>query len=291
LQVADHPNIVKLKEVVTSRASEATRNKGSVFMVFEYCECDLVGLMKASKLSEPHIMCLLKQLMEAVHFTHLNRVLHRDIKPSNILVNSQGILKLADWGLCRRYAESGKFTNRVVTRWYRAPELLLGEQQYSTAIDMWAVGCVMAELLLGRALFPGVDDLNQLKIIFDLCGRPAKEQMPTGWEHLPHAKEVLNGESTPSQLNMRFAALRPSARDLIVRLLELDPAKRMSAKDALNHDYFWGNPGPCHPELIPVPRGDGLHELQVREEYQKKHAEASSAAHSHDKGGKAASRN
>ena len=209
----ENPNIVKLKEVVTSKASDATRNKGSVFMVFEYAECDLVGLMKSRKLSEPHIMCLLKQLLEAVHVAHVNQVLHRDIKPSNVLVNSQGILKLADWGLCRKWVHGNKYTNRVVTLWYRAPELLLGEQHYTTAIDMWAVGCLMAELLIGRALFPGKDEVNQLKLILELCGKPAKDQLPAGWENLPLAKDFLFGEATPSQMQMRFAFLRPQAKD------------------------------------------------------------------------------
>jgi len=270
LSQVEHDNIVRLKEVVTSKASDATRNKGSVFMVFEYAECDLVGLMKTAKLTEPHIMCVVRQILQAVHFAHVNHVLHRDIKPSNVLVNSHGIVKLADWGLCRQWVEGNKYTNRVVTRWYRAPELLLGEQQYTPAIDMWAVGCLLAELLIGRALLPGKDDVNQLKIIFELCGKPGKDTMPSGWENLPLAKEMLSGDSTPSQMQMRFAFLRPSAKDLIFRMLELDPAKRITAKDALNHDWFWGDPAPCEPKYLPIPKGDGLHEFQLRQEAARK---------------------
>ena len=282
----DHPNVVKLKEVVSSKASEATRNKGSVFMVFEYAECDLVGLMKTAKLAETHIMCLLKQLLQALHFAHTNNVLHRDIKPSNILVNSSGILKLADWGLCRKCMPGLKHTNRVVTRWYRAPELLLGEQQYTGAIDMWAVGCVMAELLSGRPLLPGKDDVNQLKLILELCGTPAKKDLPERWASLSGIE--WGDEGVPSQMRMRFAALRPQAQDLLARMLTLDPAKRISASDALDHIYFWGNdPAPCDPSFIPIPKGDGLHEYQLREAdaaQRKQHQEAAVHHHADSKG-------
>lgn len=265
LSQVDHLNIVKLKEVVTSKPSDATRNKGSVFMVFEYAESDLVGLMKTTKLNESHIMCLMKQLLEALHFAHKNSVLHRDIKPSNVLVNSQGILKLADWGLCRKCVEGGKYTTRVVTRWYRAPELLLGDSHYTSAVDMWAVGCLMAELLLGRAILPGKDDVNQLKITFELCGTP--DEMPPAWTTLTLASELLRDQSLPSQMNQRFATLRHSAQDLLFKMLYLDPSKRISAGEALDHDYFWGtDPAPCHPSFIPRPKGDGLHEFQLREQ-------------------------
>lgn len=279
LQQVKHRNIVHLREVVTSKATDATRNKGSVYMVFEYAVCDLVGLMDKSSLTESHIMCIVKQLLDALHFAHVNKVLHRDIKPANILVTSEGLLKLADWGLCRRWAEGNRYTNRVVTRWYRAPELLLGEQQYTGAIDMWAVGCVMAELFIGRALLPGKDEVDQLKIIFDLCGKPTKESMPIGWLSLPLAKELLTGEPTQSQMNMRFAFLKPPARDLILRMLELDPTKRITAKDALQHDWFWGtNPAICEPRMLPVPKGDGMHEHQLREEAARKEKQRQEAA-------------
>jgi cyclin-dependent kinase 12/13 len=281
LQRVNHPNIVKLKEVVTSKATDATRNKGSVFMVFEYAVCDLVGLMDSAQLNESHIMGIMKQLLGAVHYAHVNNVLHRDIKPANILMTSDGYVKLADWGLCRKSAPGGKFTNRVVTRWYRAPELLLGEQQYSAAIDMWSVGCVMAELFLKRAIFPGKDDLDQLKLIFDLCGKPSLDGIPQSWSHLSNVKDIFGAESQPSQLNLRFAFLKPAAQDLILRMLELDPAKRISAKDALTHDWFWGQIPPSPPHLLPVPKGDGLHEHQLREESARREKRMHDSNHGH----------
>jgi cyclin-dependent kinase 12/13 len=272
LSQVDYENIVKLKEVVSSKASDATRGKGSVYMVFEYAECDLVGLMKTTQLGDAHIKCLLKQLLKAVHFSHCNAVLHRDIKPSNILVNAEGVLKLADWGLCRKCVPGGKYTNRVVTLWYRAPELLLGQQQYTDAVDLWSVGCVMAELLIGRALFPGKDEAEQLKLILDLTGTPPadKAEWPPGWDELPLANELLTRQM-PSQMELRFAfLLQPKAKDLIFRLLALDPTKRITAAQALDHDYFWSTPMPCEPKQIPVPKGDGMHEYQVKEEAARK---------------------
>jgi len=292
LSQVDHQNVVKLKEVVSSKPSESTRGKGSVYMVFEYAECDLVGLMKTAKLKEAHIMCLMKQLFEALHFAHKNNILHRDIKPSNVLVNGEGIVKLADWGLCRQALPGGKFTNRVVTLWYRAPELLLGEQQYTSAIDMWAMGCLMAELLLGKAILPGKDEIDQLKKIFDLCGTPGQGNWPKGWDNLPMAKElqVFKTDAVPSQVQLRFASLSAQARDLVLKMLELDPSKRITASQALDHDYFWGtDPKPSLPSMIPVPKGDGLHEFQLKEaeaarvQERNKHHDGGHHHHHHDK--------
>lgn len=274
---AHHANIVSLKEVVTSRASESTRNKGSVFMVFEYAESDLVGLMKTKQLREDHIMCILKQLLEALYFAHTNHVLHRDIKPSNVLVTRKGAVKLADWGLCRKRVD-GRLTNRVVTLWYRAPEVLLGTQNYSSAIDMWAVGCLMGELLVGKPILPGKDDMNQLHKIFELCGTPRPDEMPEGWDSLPLAREFFRNNSHESDMNLRFAHLQPLARDLIGQMLCLDPKKRITAQNALDHDYFWQeDQRPCLPENLPTPTGDGLHEYQLREEEKRQVAAARAA--------------
>jgi len=268
MSTMNHENIVKLKEIVASRVSADTLNKGSVFMVFEYCPVDLTGLLecKSVKLRETHVMCIMKQILTGLHYAHLNGVLHRDIKLPNILISAQGIVKLADWGLGRPYrGDGGKYTNRVVTLWYRAPELLLGETKYSSAIDLWSVGCVFAELMASVPVFPGKDEGSQLKMIFELCGHPSATSWPE-WTSLPLAWLLaVPASAAEPQLSTRFAWMRPAALALLCRLLDCNPASRISAMDALDAEWFWlDSPRPCLPGELPLPLDD-IHEFEVKE--------------------------
>ncbi|KAL2321703.1 hypothetical protein Fmac_026082 [Flemingia macrophylla] len=206
----NHPSIVNVKEVVVD-------DFDGTFMVMEYMESDLKGMMEAKKqpFSMSEIKSLMRQLLEGVKYLHDNWVIHRDLKSSNILLNYDGELKICDFGLSRQYGSPLKpYTPVVVTLWYRAPELLLGSKEYSTAIDMWSVGCIMAELIAGEPLFRGKSELEQVEKKF-----PA-----TSFTGLP--------------------VLSETGFDLLKNLLTYDPEKRITAEDALLHDWFHETPLP-----------------------------------------------
>ncbi|XP_020576967.1 cyclin-dependent kinase G-2-like isoform X3 [Phalaenopsis equestris] len=179
-----HPSIVDVKEVVVGSSLD------SIFMVMEYMEHDLKGLMETMKqpFSQSEVKCLMLQLLSGVKYLHDNWVLHRDLKTSNLLLNNRGELKICDFGLARQYGSPLKpYTHLVVTLWYRAPELLLGTKQYSTAIDMWSLGCIMAEFLAKEPLFNGKTEFDQLDKIFRTLGTPNEKIWP-GFAKLPGVK-------------------------------------------------------------------------------------------------------
>ncbi len=151
-----------------------------MYLVFEYMEHDLLGILrKQVKLEVPHIKCILKQILEGVCFLHSKNVVHRDIKSANILMNKSGELKLADFGLARLMEKRDRnYTNKVVTLWYRSPELLLGSTNYTSAIDMWSVGCCFAELLKSVPLFQADNEPKLIDLIYRKCGAPTEETWP-----------------------------------------------------------------------------------------------------------------
>nr|DAD30631.1 TPA_asm: hypothetical protein HUJ06_009482 [Nelumbo nucifera] len=223
-----HPSIVDVKEVVVGS------NLDSIFMVMEYMEHDLKGLMETMKqpFSQSEVKCLMLQLLEGVKYLHDNWVLHRDLKTSNLLLNNRGELKICDFGLSRQYGSPLKpYTHLVVTLWYRAPELLLGAKQYSTAIDMWSLGCIMAELLSKEPLFNGKSEFDQLDKIFRTLGTPNETIWP-GFSKLPGVK-VNFVKHQYNLLRKKFPAtsftgspiLSDSGFDLLNKLLTYDPEK------------------------------------------------------------------
>jgi cyclin-dependent kinase 12/13 len=172
LKKLHHENVIQLKEIVTSPGRDRddqgkpdnNKYKGGIYMVFEYMDHDLTGLADRPGLrfTVPQIKCYMKQLLTGLHYCHVNQVLHRDIKGSNLLIDNEGNLKLADFGLARSYSHdhTGNLTNRVITLWYRPPELLLGATKYGPAIDMWSVGCIFAELLHAKPILPGKNEVS-----------------------------------------------------------------------------------------------------------------------------------
>lgn len=157
LKQIDHPNIIKLKEIILSRPNKRNLFRGSTFLVFEYMDHDFAGLFKMKrKFSLPEIKCIFKQLLEGIAYLHKNKIFHRDIKSANILLNDEGDVKLADFGLGRKVRFENMFTYKVVTLWYRAPQLLWGHKNYNDKIDVWSIGCVVTEFFTGEVLFKSI---------------------------------------------------------------------------------------------------------------------------------------
>ncbi|KAL2393298.1 Serine/threonine-protein kinase bur1 [Exophiala dermatitidis] len=264
LKQLDHINILKLEEMAVERPKSASK-KPSMFMVTPYMDHDLAGLLENRDVNftEPQIKCYMKQLLEGCAYLHANKILHRDMKAANLLINNRGILQIADFGLARPYDDdppkpgqgggeaTREYTTLVVTRWYRPPELLLQLRKYTTAIDMWGVGCVFGEMFKRRPILTGNSDLNQAQLIFDLVGSPTDETMP-GWRDLPGCENFVNWGNKPSRLATVFHELSPQGLSLLSELLKLDWRKRINAMDALQHPYFHSEPYPARPEDLPT---------------------------------------
>ncbi|KDP31293.1 hypothetical protein JCGZ_11669 [Jatropha curcas] len=247
LRRLDHPNIMKLDGLITSRLS------CSIYLVFEYMEHDITGLLSCPdvRFSESQIKCYMKQLLSGLEHCHLKGVMHRDIKGSNLLVNNEGMLKVGDFGLAN-FCNSGNrqpLTSRVVTLWYRPPELLLGSSDYGASVDLWSVGCVFAELLFGKPILQGRTEVEQLHKIFKLCGSPPDEYWRKS--RLPHATLFKPQQPYDSCLQETFKDLPTTAVNLIETLLSVEPYKRGSATSALKSEYFTAKPHACDPSSLP----------------------------------------
>ncbi|MED6194364.1 Protein IMPAIRED IN BABA-INDUCED STERILITY 1 [Stylosanthes scabra] len=266
LRRLDHPNIIKLQGLITSRLS------CSIYLVFDYMEHDITGLLSSPHVNftEPQIKCYMKQLLSGLEHCHSRGVMHRDIKGSNLLVNNEGILKVADFGLAN-FSSSGyrhPLTSRVVTLWYRPPELLLGSTDYGPSVDLWSVGCVFAELLVGKPILQGRTEVEQLHKIFKLCGSPPDEY----WKktRLPHATLFKPQQAYDSCLRQSFKDLPSSSVNLLQTLLSVEPYKRGTATSALSSEYFKTKPHACEPSSLPTYPPSKEIDAKHREESRKK---------------------
>ena len=228
-----HANIVTLYDVIH------TENK--LNLVFEYMDRDLKNYMDTygvkGALDAKQIKSFMYQLLKGVKFCHDNRVLHRDLKPQNLLINTRGELKLGDFGLARAFGiPVNTFSNEVVTLWYRAPDVLLGSRTYSTSIDIWSAGCILAEMFTGRPLFPGSSNDDELQRIFKLMGTPDEYTWPN-ISALPNFKSNFPTYQ-PQDLRVVIPQIDPVALDLLMALLQMMPEKRISASQALLHPWF-----------------------------------------------------
>ncbi|XP_066499837.1 cyclin-dependent kinase 11B isoform X3 [Hoplias malabaricus] len=246
---AQHPNIVTVREIVVGS------NMDKIYIVMNYVEHDLKSLMETMK--QPflpgEVKTLMIQLLRGVRHLHDNWILHRDLKTSNLLLSHKGILKIGDFGLAREYGSPLKpYTPVVVTLWYRSPELLLGAKEYSTAVDMWSVGCIFGELLTQKPLFPGKSEIDQINKIFKDLGSPSEKIWP-GYNELPAVKKMTFTEYPYNNLRKRFGALlSDQGFDLMNKFLTYCPAKRISADEALKHEYFRETPLPIEPSMFPT---------------------------------------
>lgn len=252
LKSTKHKNIVQLLEVVVSEITH------KCYLVFDYYEHDLAGLLDQMKrpFSHSEIKCILMQLFDAIKYSHENYIIHRDIKLSNLLMNNKGRIVLADWGLARRFAHPLEtYTPHVVTLWYRSPELLFGSLKYHTGVDMWALGCIFGELLKHKPLLPGKTPLEQITLIMELLGAPNDRIWP-GFSRLPLAngfKEIDRSKYQYNDLSLeRFPDCTLTCLGLLKGLLAYDPAKRVTAAEALKHPFFSEQPFPKQPELMPT---------------------------------------
>lgn len=244
LQELSHPNIIGLVDVFG--------HKSSISLVMDYMETDLEVIVKDTSLilSPAHIKNFVLMTCEGLEYLHQNWILHRDMKPGNLLLDKNGILKIGDFGLAKTFGSPNRvYTNQVVTRWYRSPELLFGAKNYGTGVDMWAVGCILAELLLRVPFLPGESDLGQLSKIFETLGTPRDEDWPT-------MKDLSDFVEFKKFARIPFEEIFSAASDDLLNLLEklffYDPARRVTATEALKHSYFSNHPAPASAAMFVV---------------------------------------
>ena len=299
LKSLQHKNIVKLRDIVTSKGCEhldiAQENKGNksqpdplgcgnLYLVFDYIEHDLAGLIDVKYKFPPRaIKIIAKQLFEALYYIHDKKIIHRDIKSSNVLITNRHQLKLADFGLARStMANDGRefrtlFSNKVVTMWYKSPELLLGCQKYSYPVDIWSAGCVVAELELGRPIFPGKCELEELDIICRILGTPGEDTW-SGIKQCPEYCSML--ETAPkytSTLSQCFTGrLTEPMLKFLERILVHDPNKRFTAKACIESSFFVTQPLPPNDprELDQLHLSSDLHEFQTKLQRRENEAKA-----------------
>jgi len=231
LKLLQHPNIVRLNDVILTEQK--------LTLVFEFLDQDLkkyIDTYGKQGLDAHTTKSFVWQLLQGVSHCHEKYVLHRDLKPQNILINRDGELKIADFGLARSFGIPVRsYTHEVVTLWYRLSEVLLGSRHYSTPIDLWSVGCIFAEIVTGRPLFPGMNDKDQLQKIFQILGTPTLQEWP-GMAKLPEYRSnytVYRGQNLG-----RIFPLGQSGFDLLHAFLHYEPAKRISAENAIQHPYL-----------------------------------------------------
>lgn len=233
-----HPNIIHLHHFFRPSSKEGFKD---IYLVMDLFDTDLHKIIQSrQKLTNEHHQYFMIQAFRGLHYLHEAKVMHRDLKPSNLLVNGDCALAICDFGMARDDGEekASDLTQYVVTRWYRPPEVLgMGPQQYTNAVDVWSLGLIFAELLVGKALLQGMDYISQLVMIVNLLGVPSEEDM----EFLgADARQFLLDQTfqKPQPFSELFSMATPEAVDLLSKLIVFHPAKRLTAKQVMMHSYF-----------------------------------------------------
>ncbi|KAL2330247.1 hypothetical protein Fmac_017828 [Flemingia macrophylla] len=236
LQHMDHENVIALKDIIRPPQRD---NFNDVYIVYELMDTDLHQIIRSTQqLTNDHCRYFLYQLLRGLKYVHSANVLHRDLKPSNLLLNANCDLKIADFGLARTISETDFMTEYVVTRWYRAPELLLNCSEYTAAIDIWSVGCILGEIITRQPLFPGKDYVHQLRLITELIGSP--DDTSLGFLRSDNARRYVRQlpQYPRQQFAARFPSMSPGAVDLLEKMLVFDPNRRITVDAALRHPYL-----------------------------------------------------
>mmetsp|Transcript_136557 Transcript_136557/g.436224 ORF Transcript_136557/g.436224 Transcript_136557/m.436224 type:complete len:353 (+) Transcript_136557:388-1446(+) len=278
-----HPNIVNLVDVCAGMPEPGCPSR-DIYLIFEYAPSDLTGLLayRKQRLKPPEIKCLTKQLANALDYCHMSNIMHRDLKPSNVLITAIGQLKLCDFGLSRTFQGPGNYSTRVITVWYRPPELLLGARYYDASVDIWSLGCIFGEMLAGQPLFP---EMSEGKVFLKICeriGANAEEAWPEElrklpqWEKLAPRRDGGDGATASASstqksdiyadLTLKSGAV---AVDLLRATLQLEPCLRITAAKILSHRYFSEEPMACQPSEIKMNPHLSCHELDVKRHREK----------------------
>lgn len=256
LQQLQHPYVVELLDAFPSGLD--------FIMVFEYMPTGLWEVLRDADISLTlaQIKTYMKMLLEGIAYVHGKRIIHRDLKPANLLISTKGILKIADFGLSRlMWQDSSKaYSHQVATRWYRAPELLYGARYYTSAIDMWSIGCIFGEMLNTSPLFPGETDIEQLAIVLKYLGSPTSESWPE-LTSLPDYNKISFSYHKSTTWESIIQDAQPDAIDLIRKILIYNSSRRLTAEQALCHKYFYSKPYPSMKNLIKPPQD---HRLRVK---------------------------
>uniref|UniRef100_A0AAY4BLL1 Cyclin-dependent kinase 7 n=1 Tax=Denticeps clupeoides TaxID=299321 RepID=A0AAY4BLL1_9TELE len=260
LQELSHPNIIGeasyycfLSSVGFLKLLDAFGHKSNISLVFDYMETDLEVIIKDTSLvlTPAHIKAYILMTLQGLEYMHQHWILHRDLKPNNLLLDEKGVLKIADFGLAKAFGSPNRvYTHQVVTRWYRAPELLFGARMYGVGVDMWAVGCILAELLLRLPFLAGDSDLDQLTKIFEALGTPTEETWP-GMTSLPDYVSFKLFPGTP--LEHIFSAAGDDLLELLQGLFTYNPCTRITSSEALMARYFSNRPAPSKGPQLPRP--------------------------------------
>jgi len=234
-----HENIIDIRDIIRSTSIDQMKD---VYIVQCLMETDLYKLLKTQPLSNDHICYFLYQILRGLKYIHSANVLHRDLKPSNLLLNTTCDLKICDFGLARvadpAHDHTGYLTEYVATRWYRAPEIMLNSKGYTKSIDIWSVGCILAEMISNRPLFPGKHYLDQLNLILNVLGSPSQEDLNC----IINDKARSYLQSLPLKTRHPWIELYPNADtnalDLLDKMLTFNPHKRITVEECLAHPYL-----------------------------------------------------
>jgi len=239
LRLLQHENVIGINTLMLPESREKLED---IYVYQELMETDLASIIKSPQpLSDEHIQFFLYQILRGLKYIHSGGIIHRDLKPRNLLVNSNCDLKICDFGLSRtiEYQErTGNMTDYVATRWYRAPELLLAAKEYGPSVDMWSVGCILAELLKRKPFLPGTETKNQLELIIDVFGSPSEEEIEAVTQD--KFRKFLRSlpKKSPKPLKTLFPEASDLALDLLEKLMVFEADKRITVEEALEHPYL-----------------------------------------------------